>query len=51
MVLQVRLRNVQERTYWTSVFGLSINECCITKIAPTALQVDVTKKRNMNYVL
>ena len=33
-----------------SVFGVSINKCYITKMAPTAQEVDNTKRRDMNYV-
>ena len=48
MVVKVRLRNVQEIR--ASVFGLSINECYITKMASAAQQAADTKERNMNYV-
>ena len=33
-----------------SVFGVNINKCYITKMDPTAQQVDNTKRRDMNYV-
>ena len=36
--------------YKDLAFGLSINECYITKMASTAQQLDNTKGRNMNYV-
>ena len=36
--------------YKDLAFGLSINECYITKMASTAQQLDNTTGRNMNYV-
>ena len=34
----------------TSVFGLNINECYITKMSSIAQQVNDMKETNMNYV-
>ena len=43
------LRRSQKRRR-TSVFGPSISECYIIKMASTAQQVKNTKGRNMNYM-
>ena len=48
IVLQVMLRNVQEIR--TSVSGLSINKCYITKMASTEQKVDDTYRVNMDYL-